>query len=235
MDTREFLRRYAYVYLYVAAFFLLGAGLLRHSVEVSSDQRFPERRVIIIDAGHGGPDGGTTGVAGTGEAELNLQIARRLERLLTLFGCDTVMTRKDSGSLATEGDTIRRKKQSDLRNRVEMVNAVPNGILVSIHQNHFPDGRYYGPQVFYSGEAKSLAEMMQASLTHALAPGSRRAAKEARGIYLMEHIQCPGILVECGFLSNADEEQRLRSAEHQKRLAAVMAAILAGYAGQSVV
>lgn len=235
MDTREFLRRYAYVYLYVAAFFLLGAGLLRHSVEVSSDQRFPERRVIIIDAGHGGPDGGTTGVAGTGEAELNLQIARRLERLLTLFGCDTVMTRKDSGSLATEGDTIRRKKQSDLRNRVEMVNAVPNGILVSIHQNHYPDGRYYGPQVFYSGEAKSLAEMMQASLTHALAPGSRRAAKEARGIYLMEHIQCPGILVECGFLSNADEEQRLRSAEHQKRLAAVMAAILAGYAGQSVV
>lgn len=235
MDTREFLRRYAYVYLYVAAFFLLGAGLLRHSVEVSSDQRFPERRVIIIDAGHGGPDGGTTGVAGTGEAELNLQIARRLERLLTLFGCDTVMTRKDSGSLASEGDTIRQKKQSDLRNRVEMVNAVPNGILVSIHQNHFPDGRYYGPQVFYSGEAKSLAEMMQASLTHALAPGSRRAAKEARGIYLMEHIQCPGILVECGFLSNADEEQRLRSAEHQKRLAAVMAAILAGYAGQSVV
>ena len=235
METREFLRRYAYVYLYVAAFFLVAAGLLRHSVEVSSDQRFPQRRVIIIDAGHGGPDGGTTGVTGTGEAELNLQIARRLERLLALFGCDTVMTRTDSGSLATEGDTIRRKKQSDLRNRVEMVNAVPDGILVSIHQNHFPDGRYYGPQVFYSGEAKSLAEMMQASLTGALAPGSRRAAKEARGIYLMEHIQCPGILVECGFLSNADEEQRLRTAEHQKRLAAVMAAVLAGYVGQSAV
>ena len=233
MDTREFLRRYAYVYLYVAAFFLLGAGLLRHSVEVSSDQRFPERRVIIIDAGHGGPDGGTTGVAGTGEAELNLQIARRLERLLTLFGCDTVMTRKDSGSLATEGDTIRRKKQSDLRNRVEMVNAVPNGILVSIHQNHFPDGRYYGPQVFYSGEAEPLARTMQSSLTDVLAPGSRRAAKEASGIFLMEHIRHPGILVECGFLSNADEEQRLRTEKHQKRLAAVMAAVLAGYVSQN--
>ena len=236
MKTGDFLRRYAYVYLYVAAFFLGCAGLMRQAVETAGEmQPFSNCPVIIIDAGHGGPDGGTTGYAGTPEYRINLEVSRRLEAMLALLGCETAMTRTTAQSLATEGETIRSKKQSDLRNRVQMVNGFPSAVLVSIHQNHFPDGRYYGPQVFYSGKAKSLAEMMQASLTHALAPGSRRAAKEARGIYLMEHIQCPGILVECGFLSNADEEQRLRTAEHQKRLAAVLAAVLAGYVGQSAV
>ena len=227
MKTREFLRRYAYVYLYVAAFFLGLAALGRQSVEtVSGLAPLSGSCVLVIDAGHGGEDGGTTGAAGTHEDEVNLAIAKRLEAMLTLMGYQTRMTRSDSGSLATEGETIRARKQSDLRNRVKLANKHPNSILVSIHQNHFPDPKYDGVQ----DSAESLANAMQASLTTALAPHSRRTAKKASGIYLMEHITCPGLLVECGFLSNPAEEQKLLTAQYQKQMAAVMATVLAKYA-----
>ena len=231
MKTREFLRRYAYVYLYVAAFFLGLAALGRQSVEtVSGLAPISGSSVLVIDAGHGGEDGGTTGAVGTAEDEVNLSIAKRLEAMLTLMGYQTRMTRTDSGSLATEGETIRARKQSDLRNRVALANKYQNSILVSIHQNHFPDPKYDGAQVFFTDSAESLANAMQASLTAALSPQSRRTAKKASGIYLMEHITCPGLLIECGFLSNPAEEQKLQSAQYQKHLAAVMATVLAKYA-----
>ena len=231
METREYLRRYAYVYLYVAAFFLGLAAVARHSVEtVSGLAPLPGSSVLILDAGHGGEDGGTTGISGTAEDELNLEIVRRLEAMLTLIGCQTRMTRTGSDSLATEGKTIRARKQSDLRNRVALANEYPNAILVSIHQNHFPDPKYSGAQVFCTKNAAEIAKTMQSALTDALSPQSRRTVKEASGVYLMEHIRCPGLLVECGFLSNPAEEQKLRKPEYQKRLAAVMAAVLARFA-----
>ncbi|MBR7179957.1 MAG: N-acetylmuramoyl-L-alanine amidase [Oscillospiraceae bacterium] len=227
METKEFLRRYAYVYCYVAAFFLVCAGLLRHTVEVSGQiENFGSIPVIVIDAGHGSPDGGATGVTGAKEDKLNLQIAKRLEALLSLMGYETVMTRTTDDCIATEGDTIQQKKMSDLRNRVALINALPAAVVVSIHQNHFPDGKYAGPQVFYAGDAEELARTMQESLSQWLSPGSKRAAKKSSGVYLMQHIRHPGILVECGFLSNSDEERKLRSAEHQKKIAAILAAVL---------
>lgn len=231
METREFLRRYAYVYLYVAAFFLALAAVARHSVEtVSGFAPLPGSSVLIIDAGHGGEDGGTTGAAGTAEDEVNLAIAKRLEAMLTLLGSQTRMTRTDSEALSTEGETIRARKQSDLRNRAALVNEYSNAILVSIHQNHFPDPRYDGAQVFHTRGAGELAKAMQSALTEALSPNSRRQPREARGVYLMEHINCPGLLIECGFLSNPAEEQKLRYGEYQKELAAVMAAVLVRFA-----
>ena len=230
MKTREFLRRYAYVYLYVAAIFLGLAALGRQSVETMSDLApLSGSCVLVIDAGHGGEDGGTTGAAGTQEDALNLAIAKRLEAMLTLLGYQTRMTRTDSGSLATEGETIRSRKQSDLRNRVALANKYQNSILVSIHQNHFPDPKYDGAQVFFTDSAESLANAMQSALSAALSSHSRRTAKKAKGIYLMEQITCPGLLIECGFLSNPAEEQKLLSAQYQKRLTAVMAAVLAKY------
>lgn len=230
METREFLRRYAWVYCYVVAFFLGCAALLLHSVEtVGSMQPFDSRPVIVIDAGHGAPDGGAAGVSGVREDQVNLAISRRLEVLLALMGFDAVMTRSDGDCIATEGETIRQKKQSDLRNRVELVNGQASAVLVSIHQNHFPDGRYAGPQVFWTEGSESLAKELQKALTDALAPGSRRSAKKSTGVYLMEHIKHPGVLVECGFLSNPEEERKLASPDYQKKLAAVMAAVLADY------
>lgn len=228
MQTREFLRRYAYVYLYVAAFFLGCAALLLHSVEmVGSMQPFELHPVIVIDAGHGQPDGGTTGAAGTREDAVNLAVAKRLRAMLGLFGYETAMTRTTDECIATEGQTIRQKKQSDLRNRAALVNNQASAVVVSIHQNHFPDPKYSGPQVFYTTGAEGLAGEMQTALSDAFGSGSKRSAARAKGVYLMEHIDHPGILVECGFLSNPAEEQRLASAQHQKQLAAVMAAVLA--------
>lgn len=231
MDTRQFLRRYAYVYLYVVAFFLGCAGLLLHSVETAGEMApFSSHPVIVIDAGHGGPDGGTTGVTGVKEDAVNLAIARRVNALLTLFGYETTMTRTTEADLSTEGETIRARKQSDLRNRVSKINAYPSAIVVSIHQNHFPDPKYDGPQVFHTPSAAEPARAMQTALNAALDPTSRRSAKAASGVYLMEHITHPGLLVECGFLSNPAEEQRLAADDYQRSLAAVIAAVLARFA-----
>lgn len=230
METKDYLRRYAWVYLYVAAFFLAVAGLLRQTVEVvGSMEPFSVCPVIVIDAGHGAPDGGSTGVCGTREETVNLSVARRLEGILTLLGYETVMTRTGPDCIASEGDTIRQRKQSDLKNRVELVNGLPSAVLVSIHQNHFPDSRYAGPQVFYNRGGEALAGVAQRELTAGLAPGSKRESKAAAGVYLMEHTRHPGILVECGFLSNAEEERKLNSPEHQKKIAAILAAVLADY------
>lgn len=230
METKDFLKRYAWVYLYVAAFFLGVAGLLRHTVEtVGSMEPFVLSPVIVIDAGHGAPDGGSTGISGTREETVNLAVAKRLEGILTLTGYETVMTRTGPDCIATEGETIRQKKQSDLRNRVELVNTLPAAVVVSIHQNHFPDSRYSGPQVFYSSGGEKLAASAQRALTAALAPGSKRESKAASGVYLMEQITHPGILVECGFLSNPEEERKLNDPAHQKKIAAILAAVVADY------
>jgi len=107
-------------------------------------------------------------------------------------------------------------------------------MILSIHQNHFPDSRFWGPQVFYAGGGEHLANFTQRALTEALAPGSSREAKSASGIYLMEHIAHPGILVECGFLSNPEEERKLLSPEHQKKIAAILATVLAQYVHSGV-
>ncbi len=235
MNTRDFLKSYAWVYCLVTAFFLGTGAMVRHSVEAAASfQPIGIRPVFVIDAGHGGEDGGTTGITGTGESDLNLAIAKRLNLVLRLMGYDTIMTRTMDESLHTEGTTIRSRKQSDLRRRVEIVNGQPYCTLISIHQNHFPDSRYAGPQVFYTKQAEAAAGAMQSNLNNILAPTSRRKAKLSSGIYLMEHITHPGILVECGFLSNPSEEQKLRSADHQKRLAAVIASTLASASAENL-
>lgn len=230
METREFLKRYAFVYCYVASFCLLvAAGITKTVTEVSSQQAFTEETVIIIDAGHGGIDGGATSCTGVLERTVNLEISQKLNPLLRMLGYETVMTRQTPDSLATEGETIRQQKRSDLRNRVDLINRYPHGILVSIHQNQFPDAKFSGPQVFYADTpgSEALAKQMQEQLTHVLAPGSRRTCKQADGVYLMNHIACPAVLVECGFLSNPQEEALLRDKGYQQKLCCVLASVLA--------
>lgn len=235
MDTRQFLRRYFYVYLYVVAFFLGCAGLLLHTVETAGElSPFSAHPVLVIDAGHGGPDGGATGVSGVREDTLNLSVARRLNAMLQLFGYETAMTRTTADDCAAEGETLRARKMSDLQNRASKVNAIPSAVFVSIHQNHFPDPQYSGPQVFHTQDAADLAAAMQSALNSALAPGSRRREKPASGIWLMEHIDHPGILVECGFLSNPAEEQKLADPAYQKKHAAVLASVLARFADNHI-
>lgn len=188
-----------------------------------------ERTCIVIDAGHGGIDGGATSCSGVLESQINLQIAQRLELLMGLLGYDTLMTRCTDTSIYTEGDTIASQKISDLKNRVKIVNETEDGVLVSIHQNTFPDTRYSGTQVFYASDdlSRELAKELQASCIRCLDPDSTRACKPAKGIYLMEHIRKPGLLIECGFLSNPAEDKKLNDPSYQKKLTSVIAGTLA--------
>lgn len=186
---------------------------------------------IIVDPGHGGMDGGATSCTGKLESSFNLEIAMRLRDLCHLLGYQTRMTRTTDTSIHTQGQTIAAQKLSDLKERVRIANEMPNSVLISIHQNIFSDSKYSGAQVFYgtADGSKLLAESLQSAFVTSLNPGSKRMAKEADGIYLMEQIQVPGILVECGFLSNPTEEAKLRTAEYQKKLCCVIVASVADF------
>ena len=189
------------------------------------------RTAIIVDAGHGGVDGGATSCTGVLESQLNLEIAIKLNDLLHLLGYETYMVRTTDVSVYTQGDTIAQKKVSDLKERVRLVNSTENALLISIHQNYFTDSRYSGAQVFYPGTGSSrlLAESLQRNLVDALNPGSQRQAKPVSGVYLMEHIQCTGVLIECGFLSNPAEEAKLRNADYQRKLCCVVASAVGNF------
>ena len=187
---------------------------------------------FIIDAGHGGEDGGATSCTGVLESSLNLEIALRLNDLMQLLGHRTKMIRTEDTSIYTKGESLSQKKISDLKERVRICNETDGALLISIHQNTFPDSRYSGAQVFYPSTdgSEAFAKDLQAELIRTVNQGSKRAAKKAQGIYLMEHIQCPGILLECGFLSNIEEESQLRSCNYQKKLCCIIATTAARFA-----
>lgn len=198
---------------------------------VSETALLKSKKTFIIDAGHGGEDGGAISCTGILESTINLQIALRLNDLMHLLGFHTKMVRTEDVSIYTEGESISHKKISDLKERVRICNEIDGAVLISVHQNAFPDSRYSGAQVFYSAASGSeqLAKDLQATLIRTVNPGSKRKAKRAQGIYLMEHTQCPGILLECGFLSNIEEEARLRSDSYQKKLCCVVATAAAQF------
>lgn len=198
-------------------------------------QTFSEERgaqwCIVLDAGHGGEDGGATSCTGVLESGINLEITLRLRDLLHLLGRETRMIRTSDISVYTKGGSIAQKKMSDLKERVRIVNSTPNAMLLSIHQNNFSDSRYSGAQVFYADTQGSerLAKVLQCALISSLNKGSNRKCKKSDGVYLMEHISCPGILVECGFLSNPVEEARLRSRDYQQKLCCVIASTVSSF------
>ena len=205
-----------------------GSGAVTASVQ---NQPVEREHTVIIDAGHGGIDGGATSCTGVLESAFNLQIALKLNDLLHFLGYDTVMIRATDTSVYTEGDSIAAQKVSDLKERVRIVNETENAILVSIHQNTFSDSRYSGPQVFYADtqDSKGFAELLQSRLNSALAPDSRRVCKRAESVYLLQNIQRPGVLIECGFLSNPSEEAKLRDDGYQQELCGVIASALTEY------
>ena len=181
--------------------------------------------IVVIDPGHGGVDGGATSYSGVLEKSMNLEISMRLNDLFHLLGIETLMIRTTDDSIHTTGKTIAQKKVSDLRERVRIINELDSAFLISIHQNYFTDSRYYGPQVFYkTGQgSKRFATRLQSTMTELLAPDSNRKSKEASKIYLLDHITCDGVLVECGFLSNPQEDQKLKDPNYQQKICAIIA------------
>ena len=189
---------------------------------------------VIIDAGHGGEDGGAVSASGMIESSINLAVAKKAEQFLAFCGIKTHMTRSDENAVHTQGNTIRERKISDLKNRVSAINAFKKAVLISIHQNHFPDSKYTGTQVFYADTDGSqiLASGMQNLVQSSLNQPKQRKAKKAESTYLMKNIQCTGVLIECGFLSNPQEALNLQDEDYQKKLICVIGCSIARYLEQ---
>jgi N-acetylmuramoyl-L-alanine amidase len=185
------------------------------------------QQILLIDAGHGGADGGAVSQNGTVESEINLAIAQKLYQLTGLYGVPAKMIRPDENSIHdSSATTLREQKRSDLENRVALINATEGAVLISIHQNMYPKSASHGTQVFYSRtEDIQWAGETQERFRSVLQPeNSRQAAQISDSVYLMSHISCPALLVECGFLSNQTEEEQLKDPGYQKQLAGVLLA-----------
>ena len=195
----------------------------------TQSQSLRSRTCVIIDAGHGGVDGGAISCTGAVESQINLEIALRLNDLLHMLGIKTKMIRTTDISIYTSGDTIAAKKVSDLKERVRIVNSTESAILVSIHQNYFSDSKYRGAQVFYRDNDLDLAKQLQNSFSKTINMTGNRNAKRGEGIYLLKHTRCTAALIECGFLSNPQEEKLLRSPEYQKNLCCIIGTTLSCY------
>ncbi len=180
--------------------------------------------VVIVDAGHGGIDGGAVAPDGTQEKDINLKIAKNLCNILTLSGIKVIPVRTEDISIHDESaKTIRQKKISDIHNRLALTEQTPNCILVSIHQNIYQSSSAKGTQVFYSRNAQNsavLAKYIQNSVVSLLQPDNHRMTKEAGSdIYLLYQTKVPAVMVECGFLSNPADLSELKTEKYQSRIA----------------
>lgn len=197
------------------------------NLELSQDRSF----VMIIDPGHGGFDPGAVASDGTAESQVNLKIALQMEEIARLLGVETDMTRRED--VSTESDSsaaVRQRKNSDLKNRVEHINGISGGVLVSLHQNSLPQvPSVHGAQVFYSETegSRELAEAVQESLNAVVNDRAKEVKAAGSGVYLLKNAKIPSVLVECGFLSNNEETALLNTQAHQNRLAlTILASVL---------
>lgn len=195
-----------------------------------------EGKVILIDPGHGGFDGGASSKAGTVEKEVNLAIGLKLKNALESEGYTVHLTRETDEGLYEKGQTIKEKKREDLNKRRSMKKDVSCDVFISIHQNMFPQSKCFGAQLWYASNEKSqlLADSIQNSLKEVIQDGNKRVSKPAGDSYLIlrDEYDCAAVLLECGFLSNPDEEQRLLSEEHQNLMVNAISLGLEKYFGE---
>ncbi|MCY6371521.1 N-acetylmuramoyl-L-alanine amidase CwlD [Clostridium ganghwense] len=186
-----------------------------------------KQKIILLDAGHGGIDGGAVSKNGTVEKDINLSISKKLKENLEKKGFKVIMTREDDIGLYSDKGRIRDKKNEDLNNRCKMKKESNCDIFISIHLNMFEQSQYYGAQVWYSKNTDStkLAHIIQQNLIKDLNNGNKRKEKCAKGAYkiLRCYSEIPSVLVECGFLSNQQEEQKLKTDSYQQEIAISLA------------
>ena len=214
--------------LFLCLCILGAASYLGRDQVVAAAASTPEKgRILILDAGHGGEDGGASSASGRKESDVNLNIVLKTEALMAFLGVRTKLTRSEDRSMHSEGaSTIHEKKVSDLKNRVEFVNNIPDAMLISVHQNYFTDSRYSGSQIFYNGGdvSRQWGEGTQEIFRQVLDPDNDRVAKAIPdNIYLFSQISCPAILVECGFLSNGKEASLLMTDTYQRKISLALA------------
>ena len=207
--------------VFVSVFVFLFSTEMQITVPTVSLKK--KKKTIVVDAGHGKPDEGAESSTGTTEAETNLKIALKLQNLLEQSGSTVILTRSDENAIYDyDSKTLRQKKISDIHNRVKIGNESSADIFVSIHLNKIPQQQYDGWQTFYnaqSSDGKKLAESIQKNLNDAIQKENNRVAKTIDNIYIIKHVEIPTTIVECGFLSNPEEEKLLLQDEYQDKLA----------------
>lgn len=218
------------VFLYTSLF------ISRPSVKAAAPPSNHSPVTVIIDAGHGGEDGGAVGINGALEKDINLEVAKKTQLFLSSFGIKSVPTRDSDVLLYDRNEDYEgRKKVLDMQARRKIAESYENAVFVSIHQNAFPQEKYSGFQVYYSPnneESRSLAELLEEGVRASLQPQNGRDSKPSGGsIYLLDKLNCPAVLVECGFMSNAEECEKLSTEEYQNQLAAVIASAIAEFVG----
>jgi N-acetylmuramoyl-L-alanine amidase len=219
---------------------LMFAGVIWATVQVNENknvlnitQKNTKER-IVIDAGHGGFDPGKVGTAGTLEKDINLSIACKLKEKLVDSGYEVIMTREDDRALGGESNSS--KKLSDLKSRVSIINEQKPALAVSIHQNSY-SANTKGAQVFYyktSEESKEFAAVLQSTIKETLADGNERTEKGNDSYYMLKKTEGIFAIVECGFLSNPDEEALLQTEEYQEKMAEAIAEGMETYLYRSV-
>lgn len=225
--TRQ--KRFLILLVVVVVICIIGALVQDMATQTSSVSK-DKQLTIVIDAGHGGVDPGKVGINGAYEKDVNLSIALKLKDILKKKKCNVIMTRESDEGLYCEGDTNR--KSADLKMRAEIMNQDEVDYIISIHQNSFAGESSHGAQVFYQSSSevgKALAEELQNELVSSLDPENHRQAKANDSYYLLKKTVKPIVIIECGFLSNREEADKLIQDEYQKQAAEAIAKGLFSY------
>lgn len=218
------LKKVPAVLLLIAAV-LAAAALFGSHTTVETESEARAEPCLVIDPGHGGRDGGAVSMGGDKESVINLEIGLRLKSLAELYGVKTVMTRSGDNGADNSGEAY--SEHRELVARTDIINSVPNAVLISIHQNFYPTSEPSGAQVLYAGSeaSKSFGNLTHGNIVTFLDPQNRRLAAPAqKTLYITSHVDCPAILVECGFMSNLTEVQKLLNKDYQTSFAAVLLA-----------
>ena len=215
------------IYFVILAFIISVAGYqlfaMKNKSTVETVSLPVSDKTIVLDAGHGYPDEGAESADGVTEQKINLSITKKVQSLLEQSGCNVILTRSDeNGIYNLDSKTIREKKVSDIKNRVKIGNESSADAFISIHLNKIPQSQYYGWQTFFkpnSEKSEALAKNIQEELNASIQKENKREALKITGKYIIEHVEIPITIIECGFLSNPEEETQLQQDEYQNRLA----------------
>lgn len=216
------------IYIVICVVLFLTFNILMITAAVNINTAVSSKSVrsipsVVIDAGHGGEDGGAVSDDGVLEKDINLEISQKTSAMLYMLGFDVTETRTDDTALDNGEETIRLRKVSDMKNRLKIYDSSDENVVISIHQNKFTQSKYHGTQIFYSPNnpnSKKLAENIRFSVKGLLQPDNERECKQAdNGIYLLKNTHNPAVIVECGFISNKEEYKKLIDSEYQKQMA----------------
>lgn len=226
LDKKKIVKVLSVVMIFIFAYIITGYNVnntKKQSKTIETVALPINNKVIVLDAGHGVPDEGAQSSNGTTEAESNLKIALKVQNLLEQSGATVILTRSDENAIYDlDSKTLKQKKISDIHNRVKIGNESSADIFVSIHLNKIPQQQYWGWQTFYkpeSPEGQKLATSIQNSLNESIQKENKRVPMKIENVYIIKHVEIPTTIVECGFLSNPEEEQLLLNNEYQDKLA----------------